>query len=268
MNKTKTLWEEALLAFDYFLKFKFGNHGSLKKTHAFSANNFKEFVKDRNLEDISKIDVEAYLLDLKNQNISNDLKSTRKSGIKLFLQFLHEQEYLPANLFVPIKLENKRRKFNNLVTEEQVNLILSNLVDESKKIFFLLLSYSSLPVSRLIFLKKKDIDFENKKVGKSGYLIEKIRIPLYQHTAKLEDDDWLFPSPQDISQPISDRALTKELFKLTKELNLLTNKAKSITSENLRQFAINNLIHEEKVYVIELSRQLGYKNIFWLEFYN
>lgn len=127
-------------------------------------------LKIQSIKEITKNDIEAFMLNKKEKDLSASTRSRVLNSIKKFFDYLLDEEIIiknPANKIKKPKLDKKLPVF---LTTEQAKKLLETIKTENKRamtrdytIVYLFLN-CGFRISELIDIDLKDIDFENKKI--------------------------------------------------------------------------------------------------------
>ena len=169
-----------------------------KKTYtAYFADYIRHF-KDRDLEGITKDEINAYILDLiKHNHISASQQNQRINAIK----FYYEKVLGRKKEYYDIERPRKEKLLPVVLSKEEIGKILSNCNNLKHKCILSLIYSAGLRRSELINLKTTDILGDRKQVlirggkGKkdrysiiSGYLLEDLR----KYYKEYKPKEWLF----------------------------------------------------------------------------
>lgn len=117
------------------------------------------------VDDISKIDIEAYLEYLNKNKYSTTSLARKLTAIKNFHKYLYATNRLKEDHSVTIERPKLRKSLPNVLTVEEVDLLLDIKVntpfDYRNKAMLELLYGTGLRISEMLDLKLTDVDFEN-----------------------------------------------------------------------------------------------------------
>lgn len=169
-----------------------------KKTYTSYFADFMRYFKGRDLEDITKDEINAYILDLvKNNHISASQQNQRINAIK----FYYEKVLGRRTEYYNIERPRKEKLLPVVLSKEEISKILINCNNCKHRCILALIYSAGLRRSELINLKTTDIIGDRKQVfirggkGKkdrysiiSEYLLEELREYYKQYKPK----EWLF----------------------------------------------------------------------------
>jgi len=162
----KKSYEKLSKTYEYVKKFlMYGN----KRGGSFSSETIKEYVcaldnfflfMKKPVERIKRTDIENWL------GSCSDLLFI--SCVKSFFRFLNDNEILHSNPIAWYKMKKQRPKnnyVNNIMTDEEIDMILENEMNPKYKFLFGLLANFGLRISSALGIREQDINLETKTIN-------------------------------------------------------------------------------------------------------
>ncbi len=238
---------------------------------------FEIFLNGKNIKELTNKDIEAYLVF--NDQMAEKSRAHYLTVIKMFFQFLVNEDLLNINPCENIASPKITKKLPTFLTEEEINklldLKLENDFDYRNKAMLELLYATGLRVSELIDLKFNNVDLENnflRVMGKGS----KERISPFNEVAKKylclylnehrnlmlknKDSEYLFINNH--GDKITRQGFFKNLKKLAKEQGI----TKEISPHTLRHSYATHLLHHGADLRI-IQELLGHSDISTTEIY-
>ena len=154
------------------------------KSYETDLNKFIIFFKNKNINNITKKDIEKYIEHL-NNNLNMKSISRNISTLKSFYKFLKINNTIHINPMDTIKNPKQRKSLPKILSEEEVTKILDIKLktdfDFRNKAMIELMYSSGLRVSELINLKVNDIDLDNECVRIFGKGSKERLVPLNEY---------------------------------------------------------------------------------------
>jgi len=228
-------------------------------------------VVEKNLYDITKEDVDGFLVVL---NQSNRKPYTRKE-IKVYLKKFLKWYYKDLEMIENIKAENitelnsEKYNDNSLITEEDMEKLLRHAESYKEKAFLFLIFETGARPQELINLKWGDIKFDDNTADITLYSGKTRKSRIFPvHKAKdylwdwkqnysypdVKNSDWVFPSRWR-ERNITSVGLNKMLRRLSKEAGL----NKDIWNYLFRHTRATRLYEELPQQIVE--KLMGHKNM-------
>ncbi|MCF7835436.1 tyrosine-type recombinase/integrase [Candidatus Gracilibacteria bacterium] len=126
-----------------------------------------------NIESIDREKIIDFILHLQSKNKAPKTINLYKEAIKFFVK-----EILKKNIIIDLRLSKEPRKLPILLSREEINQILNNILNPKHKLLIGLSYGAGLRVSEIISLKVMDIDFSNNFIHVKSAKGQKDRITL------------------------------------------------------------------------------------------
>lgn len=199
---------------------------------------FEIFFKNKNIDKLSKKDIEIYIEDL-SKKLNEKSVSRNISTLKSFYKFLKLNKDIEKNPMDTIINPKLRKSLPKVLNEDEINNLLDikliNDFDYRNKAMLEIMYSSGLRVSELINLKVNDIDLENETVRIFGKGSKERIVPLNEYTTialktyitnhrkelfKHGENDFLFLNNH--GNKMTRQGFFKILKKIAKEKNIKT----------------------------------------------
>ena len=168
MNNLKELVEEFLR----YLLIDKGYSANTIESYKRDLFKFLEHYKNKNINEITSIDLKNYVKYLSNENLTDKSISRNISCLKSFYKFLIIEKIITNNPSEALFMPKIKKSLPNILTEEEIlNLLDINLSDNysyRNKAMMELMYATGLRVSELVELKLQDIDLEQDIVRTLG----------------------------------------------------------------------------------------------------
>jgi integrase/recombinase XerD len=233
-------------------------------------NHIKRFISfhcEKSIQELDEVEIKEYLYYLlENQRRSHSYVSQAVSSIKFFYRYILKKN----ELAVEIPRPRKQEKLPEVLSQQDVAKILSNITNTKHKAILFLVYSAGLRVSEVVNLKVQDIDSKRMlvhvKQGKGRkdrytMLSEVALETLRSYAQKEKPTNWLFPGEQD-SKHITIRSVQKMFKKASSKANII----KDVSVHSLRHSFATHLLEggTDLRYIQEL---LGHKNSKTTEIY-
>lgn len=222
---------------------------------------FLEFTK-KPVEEIMTDDIKAYLAELLSKGNSPASVALARSSLKFFYDGLLEK-----GIMAKIKTPKRHRKIPDVLTKEEVKLLIENAGSLRNKLLIEVMYASGLRVSECAGLKVEDINFNERmgllKHGKGGkdrffILSEQLIRDLQEYLQELEGT-YLFPSSQD---HMTARAIQDVVMRAAKRAGL----KKHVHCHGLRHAFATHLL-EAGTDIRIIQELLAHSNLQTTQFY-
>jgi len=174
-----------------------GKSKQTQKTYCYFNEKFLDFI-NKDVKQIDEDDVKKFLANLLSEkNYDNSSVALARSSLKFFYDDL-----LKKNILVNIKTPKKQRKLPDVLTKDEIKLLLQNAGSLRNKLLIDFMYSSGLRVSECAKLKLSDLNLEEKtgllKFGKGGkdrffILSDKLIEDLKKYREKKKELDYIFP---------------------------------------------------------------------------
>lgn len=240
---------------------------------------FADYFKDKNITDISSLDLEHYLSYLKKQNLSSRSISHNISVIRTFYKFLLINKYIEKDVAVVLELPKLKKALPKVLTIEEVDKLLDiDLIDGfsyRNKAMLELMYATGLRVSELVNLKLNDIDIMSCLVRTIGKGSKERIIPLgdyachylkkyvfeYRNTMmKDKNHDYIFINNH--GNPLTRQGFFKIVKGLAKEKEI----KRKMSPHTLRHSFATHLL-EHGADLRSIQEMLGHSNISTTQIY-
>lgn len=235
---------------------------------------FCRFLGDKQIEDITHQDIDAFLEYCRDDRNNGDAALNRKyNTLNMFFKTMIMKEYLdmknPLDKVEKIKVREKVRDHVTLSEYKQVLAYLEKQKDYRGLALFSLFYSSGLRVSEVHRLNKQDIDFENKDIivlgkgqeEKPAIFSEEAKKYILQYLDSRTDDfDYLFLSRE------KNRWSVSAIQKYVKNIGERSGLKKRITPHMLRHGTAMFLL-DNGLPLDEIQKVLGHRNISTTQIY-
>lgn len=240
-------------------------------------NNFKIFLKDNDLDNLSKVNrpiVIKYLISLKESGRANSTISRNLASIRSLFQYLLFQNIVKEDPTYNLKSYPTERKTPDTLSIEELESILEkpnadNIKGARDKAMIHLISSTGLRVSQMIGLNIRDIDFEAGTIyvkdGKSRVIRlddETIKV-IKNYLAFIED--YAEDSPLFVNM-YGDRLSRQGFWKILRAYAKKAGIKKNVTPHTLRHTCAINMINKG-VSLSEVQKILGHSDRSTTEIY-
>ncbi|HPE87790.1 MAG TPA: site-specific integrase [Bacteroidales bacterium] len=238
-----------------------------KKTYTAYFADFMRYFKDRALNEITRDEINAYILDLvKNNHISTSQQNQRINAIK----FYYEKVLGQTKAYYDMERPRREKLLPVVLRKEEIGKILSNCNNIKHQCILALIYSAGLRRSELINLKTTDIIGDRKQVlirggkGKkdrysiiSGYLLEELR----KYYTVYKPKEWLFEG-QGGDRKYSSTSISKVLSNAAKKAGI----KRRVTPHMLRHSFATHLL-EQKTDLRYIQELLGHGSTKTAEIY-
>ncbi|MDI6737788.1 MAG: tyrosine-type recombinase/integrase [Nanoarchaeota archaeon] len=224
---------------------------------------FLEFIK-KDIENITTEDVKAFLAELLSKGNEPSTVSLAKSALAFFYESLLER-----GIMLKIKTPKHRRKIPEVLTKEEVRVLIDNAGSLRNKLLLEFMYASGLRVSECASLKVNDINMAEKsgllKHGKGGkdrffILSEELINDLKEYFLEMkEEQEFLFPGN---SKEITSRAIQDIVKRAAKRSGI----KKHIYCHGLRHAFATHLL-ENGTDIRLIQELLAHSNLQTTQFY-
>lgn len=240
------------------------------KGYEWDLNVFLEYIKDKNLEDITHIDIENFLFYCQDdRNNGNDALIRKYNTLNGMYETLIRKDYIEGiknPMYKVDKIKSRDSKVKDYLTKDEIKQLFDYVESKNdlRGLSYLTLIYSSAArISEIWQLNRDDLDFENRQflvLGKGQ--VE--RICIFSEYAKEATLEYL-ASRKDNLKPLyisregkrwAKSTIQQYIRKITAEAGI----KKHITPHSLRHSILTNL-RLEGVSIEDLQLLAGHKNI-------
>ncbi len=231
------------------------------RMYCFFNEKFIEFIK-KDVNDISKEDIKKFLGFMLNKK--NDVGSVALA--RSSLRFFYD-EVLKKNIVKDIKTPKKQRRLPDVLSKEEVKLLIENARNLKNKLLIEIMYSSGLRVSECANLKVNDLNLEDKtgllKLGKGGkdrffILAERAVDDLIEYL-KNHNSEYLFPG---INGSIGTRAIQRAVKRTAQRAGI----KKKVYCHLLRHAFATHLL-EDGVDIRKIQMLLAHSNLQTTSFY-
>lgn len=230
------------MSFEKFIRFMKIKNFSQKtiKSYLYYNNDLLKFA-EKNVNCITKNDIEKYLEHLVNKNKSASTLNTAYSAINSYYSNL-----LKRNILLKVPRAKKSKKLPTVLSTEEILKLLEVIINPKHKCILALLYGSGLRVSEVINLKMKDIDLDRKMLvvreGKGGkdrntIISSKIINILEKQKHIKENNEYLFTS-RDGKKKLTTATINKIVIHASKKAKI----NKNISAHSLRHSFATHLL--------------------------
>ncbi len=221
----------------------------------------EKFLKNskKNIEQLSEEDVKNFIAAIMEEKATSTI-SLGFSSLKFFFN-----EILKKPL--SIKLPKKEKKLPEVLTKEEVKMLVENASTKKSKLIILLLYSSGIRVSELINLKRKDLDFNSNigwvrrgkgKKDRIFQLPDKIIVLLKGYFEKTPEYTYVLSKEKPLT--------TRNIQKIIKKINIKTGINKKVTPHILRHSYATHLL-DSGVDIRYIQTLLGHENLSTTQIY-
>jgi len=261
------------------------------EAYARDIKDFNIFLKEKLLEDVKKIDIQQYLLHLKERAIVPSSRARKISALRQFFNFLLEEEVVSENPTLLIDLPKQERRLPKTLTEEEVFALIEATHDldnrERSRLLCLLeiLYATGMRVSELVSLQLNTALIALRTAqekGNSAFIIKgkgnvERLTPLTPSAIKALEDylkiretfeagvngkKWLFPSRS------AEGHLTRQRFgQLLKKISLQAGISTQRISPHVMRHAFATHLLHHGADLISVQKLLGHSDISTTQIY-
>lgn len=240
---------------------------------------FYTFINEKNLCDVSRVDVKLYLKVLFDHDNKSSTVSRKISCLKSFFKYMKERDYVSVNVVSSIRYPKREKslpKFVHYNELENMLLVSKNGEFGERNNLIIELMYSSgVRVSELVNIKISDIDFSNKRIrimGKGSYerfvffgdyaseALEKYINGKRREQTRKKENEFLFLNKN--NDKISTRGIAKVIDNIIRETSIKT----KVSPHTLRHTFATHLL-DNGCDLRSVQEMLGHKNINTTEVY-
>lgn len=240
---------------------------------------FYTFLNEKNLCDVSRVDVKLYLKVLFDHDNKSSTVSRKISCLKSFFKYMKERGYVSVNVVSSIRYPKREKslpKFVHYNELENMLLVSKNGEFGERNNSIIELMYSSgVRVSELVNIKLSDIDFSNKRIrimGKGSYerfaffgdyaseALEKYINGKRREQTRKKENEFLFLNKN--NDKISTRGIAKVIDNIIRETSIKT----KVSPHTLRHTFATHLL-DNGCDLRSVQEMLGHKNINTTEVY-
>ena len=243
-------------------------------------NSFSRFIKDRNINSLTAIDIRDYLIYLRKQNLSERTVARNLSSIKSLFKYLYQDKQLKYNPSETIKSPKGYRKLPDALSLQDIDKLLNSpdentLLGLRDKAMLEILYATGLRVSELVNLKVAELDLEIgclRTLGKG----EKERIVPIGSIAKKLLNQYILNSrsillsggkASEVFITKRGKCMTRQGFwKLIKKYAVLANIKNNVSPHNLRHAFATHLL-ERGADLRSVQQMLGHSDISTTQIY-
>lgn len=244
-------------------------------SYRFDLDDFCLFIslENKNLRTASSIDINAYLENLNQKNLSVATKQRKLSALRQFYQFLVDEEIIEENPTEKILRPKSHRPIPKIITQKQVKDLFAatdNLDGDNRirvKLILLLLYGSGLRVSELISLKKNSFNGQFLRIFGKGSKERTVPIAsqlleMLNEVIKLSNgSEWIFPSRK------GGHITRQWVSQILKNLAIEADIPASSLSPHVLRHAFATHILDNGGNLISIKKMLGHKSISTTEIY-
>jgi integrase/recombinase XerD len=207
-------------------------------------------------EKITLESVKAHLVTLIDK-YSNKSRSLAISSLRFFFKRVLDR----PDIFVKLEVPKRERKLPEVLSQEEIKLLIDTVQFEKSKLIIQLLYSSGLRVSELVNLTPKDLDFAQnigwvrKGKGKKDRIFKianSLSKPLSRHISKNPENKYLFSK----ENPLSTRNIQLLIKKVAKKAGI----NKKVTPHTLRHSFATHLFEAGENLLI-IQQLLGHENL-------
>ena len=242
----------------------------------------KEFLKfTENRYDVSSEVIQDYIEYLNSKNSKQSSIMRKVSSLRQFFLFLLDEKVISKNPMLDIKLKTKNKPLPRVLSEDEINLLLSYFESKSNhklEVMLHILYGAGLRVSELVSLTKDSIIFDeetkryillvrgkgNKEriVPLNQFAIEAIRNYLLDQDPKFKSNQFLFPSHS------KEGHMTRQGFaKLLKEIAIEVGISPQKISPHVIRHAFATHLLSHGADLLSIQKLLGHKDISTTQIY-
>jgi len=134
------------------------------KNYLVDLREFSGFFKDKDLQDVSHLDIRTFLAQLKNRSYSKNSISRKLACLRSFFRFLARENILKSNPAALIATPKREKRLPVFLDFDEATKLLEapskkNWEEKRDKAILETLYSSGLRVSELVGLNQEDIDF-------------------------------------------------------------------------------------------------------------
>ncbi|MDW8802578.1 tyrosine-type recombinase/integrase [Clostridium sp. A1-XYC3] len=264
------LLRDILKEFIYYLKITNKSNETIK-SYTSDLMCFENFLEEKYncaiyFNEITLIDIEDYLYNLKEKNLKTASRSRNLYTLRSLWNYAYKNKLCEYNLAMavePIKIQRKERVFLSL---EEVTTLITSIDHPLIGVVVQTLFYTGMRISECLNLQSKDVDFDNGVIhiinGKGGknrnIPINKNLLPILKNYIKNYRSDingnYFFATEKSgrLSAPYVNRVISDTVKKLGWE--------KHVSAHILRHSFASNLI-KNGVNLVYVQKLLGHSNL-------
>ncbi|HRY84977.1 MAG TPA: site-specific integrase, partial [Candidatus Omnitrophota bacterium] len=147
-----------------FLATEKGASEHTTKNYGIDLREFIKFLEEKDLKDLSYLDIRSFLAFLKTRNYSKSSISRKLACLRSFFKYLVRENILAQNPAAGIATPKKEKRLPSFLNPEEVSKLLespakNNWEEKRDKAILEMLYSSGLRVSELVGLNHDDLDF-------------------------------------------------------------------------------------------------------------
>ena len=228
-------------------------------------------------EKVTSKEIQAYLSALKEKGRAPSTLARNVASMKAFYSFLLDKEYIKENPAVSIKYEKTKRKIPDVLTNKEIDRLLSqpkqnNFKGYRDKAMLEVLYATGIRVSELISIRLEDIDFEmgyihctsgekHRIIPLHEEAIEALRLYLIHFREQLKNNRYIF-----VNQNLG-KISRQGFWKIMKDYAKKANINKDITPSTLRHSFAAHLL-QNGADLKSIQEMLGHSDISTTHIYN
>lgn len=268
---------------DYFLQhLQIERNLSRNTVDAYSGDlgKFRNFLQTKNykLASLDSEKITSFILFLKKQNLSPSTIVRTLSSVRNFYKFLAGQGIIKTDSLPPIESPKIHRTLPEVLSKEEVNLFIRNILDTKNSIRNLavieLIYGAGLRVSEITGIKIADINFEKNQVKITGkgnreriaFLnknsLAAVNLYLGERAKKTKNA----ASPYLFVNNRGEKISRQSIWKLIKKLNALSSTGKNVVPHTFRHSFATHLL-ENGLDLRIVQELLGHKTLATTEIY-
>lgn len=243
-------------------------------------HDFLKFIglKNLNLLNIYKTDIECYLHYLSDLALSERTRARRLSSLKKFYDFLVSEKKIESNPLKLVEHPKQGHKIPKFLSEDETGLMItaaynSSHPDQARRILFIELLYATgMRISELLNIRLSDIQWLDECILVTGKGNKQRLVPFnpptkkalvnYLQTINPVASQWLFPSTQ-LTKPLT----RQRFFQLIKELAIEAGIDPKKVSPHVIRHAFATHLLNNGANLINLQKLLGHSDIATTEIY-
>jgi site-specific recombinase XerD len=217
------------------------------------------------LEDITKQDVEGYLLFLKVEKEQQPTSRKRVLGsIRSFFNYAYKSEWCAKNVTATLDSIKCPQKERHFLSEEEVNQFIASIKHQLIQLFVQTLYFTGMRISECLHLKVADVDLEKDVIhvvnGKGN---KDRRIPINSKLKELlveYDKNWRIDSEYFFATKISGTLSVTSVARILRETTEALGWKKKVTAHIIRHSFASKLV-KNNVHLVKISKLLGHSSL-------
>jgi integrase/recombinase XerD len=145
---------------DFFISYIEDKSPNTVKNYKIDLNQFKEILKDKEVENITKADIARFRMYLQSKKLKSSTVARKIASINSFFRYLIDMDIINSSPITKSHRPKIANKIPEALTHEEVKKLIDNTDNLMDKVLIILLIATGLRASELLGIKRADIIVE------------------------------------------------------------------------------------------------------------